>query len=194
MSTRAKIEADFAKAEADLARAATNLAKSCTTHAETDVCLPKAFSNLAKEKVDLVKVDAELAKARASCRAARIELDRLNRVAGMPIGYRSEPTHIAHEAELELAPMDRRKSNEHLGRTLERSTVRPTSRQNDDRRFISHFSSQEVSSKDTGVWQSLAWQAAELSTLTLAYLLYYYVDVHLQIVMLPPSVGSLLVG
>lgn len=85
-------------------------------------------------------------------------------------------------------------SNEHLVRAVEKSATRQPRPQKESRRLAGRFSAQEVSSKDTGAWRSLAWQTVELSSLTLAYLLYYYIDVNLQIAMLPPSVSSLFVG
>jgi hypothetical protein len=211
VSTRANIEADLAKAEEDLANAAANLAKTCATPAETRACLPRAFSNITKVKVDVGQANADLANARIVCRRARIALASLNRVEGMPIDYRSIPTSLVDEAVFDITHIDWRLARSGLAvrksaeiiaesdgwtdKPEERSAaIRSSNQQSEDQGLIRRASVRDVSSNDTGKWRSLAWQAAELSSLTLAYLLYYYIDVNLQIAMLPPSVSSVLVG
>jgi len=50
------------------------------------------------------------------------------------------------------------------------------------------------SARDPRGWRTLGWQTAQLSILTLAYLQYYFIDVNLQIAMLPSPVFPGLVG
>lgn len=56
-------------------------------------------------------------------------------------------------------------------------------------------SKQAASARDPRGWRTLGWQTAQLSILTLAYLQYYFIDVNLQIAMLPsPVLPGLLAG
>jgi hypothetical protein len=57
-----------------------------------------------------------------------------------------------------------------------------------------HFARRKVGDREAPAWRSLVWQSVELCSLILAYLQYYFVDIKLQIAMLPPSVGMLLTG
>jgi hypothetical protein len=55
--------------------------------------------------------------------------------------------------------------------------------------------SRASSARDPRGWRTLGWQTAQLSVLTLAYLQYYFIDINLQIAMLPsPVVPGLLAG
>jgi hypothetical protein len=85
-------------------------------------------------------------------------------------------------------------SNPHLVRAARESAARRPRPQKESRRLAGRFAAPAAGTKDTCAWRLLAWQAAELSSLMFAYLAYYYVDVNLQIAMLPPPVSSLLVG
>jgi hypothetical protein len=78
-------------------------------------------------------------------------------------------------------------------RAVEESATGPTDAQKERRRFTRHFSAQEAGKRNTRASRPLVWQSVQLASLTLAYLQYYYVDVYLQIVMLP-SVSAQLAG
>jgi hypothetical protein len=180
MSTRAEIEAALAEAEAELTVGATILTNGYAVPAETEADVPEAFSNLAK--------------ARASCLAARTALARLNFAEGKPIAYRYERRRMARQAASEKAHTNRRKAN--TDRRRARSALANLNRaelivKNDK---LMTGAVNDPNSGTTASPSNPAWQAVELSSLTLAYLLYYFIDVNLQIAMLPPSVGSLLVG
>jgi hypothetical protein len=85
-------------------------------------------------------------------------------------------------------------TSEHLVCAVKESATKQLRPQKESRRLTGRFTAKVEDTRYARAWWSLAWQAAELSSLMLAYLVYYYIDVNLQIAMLPPSVGSLLVG
>jgi hypothetical protein len=78
-------------------------------------------------------------------------------------------------------------------RAVEESATGPTDIQRERRRVTRRFSAQETSKRNTRASRPLVWQSVQLASLTLAYLQYYYVDVYLQIAMLP-SVSAQLAG
>lgn len=84
-------------------------------------------------------------------------------------------------------------SSEHFSHAVEKSATRQPSPRKESRRFIGHFSAQKAGIRDMRAWRPLVLQTVQLSSLTLAYLQYYLIDVNLQIAMLP-SVVALFAG
>lgn len=166
MNRREELEGALANAKGDLAKAAANLAKAYAGPTETEADLPKVFSSLARAKADVAKAEADLAKARASCFTLHTALARPNIADGRLSAYDFESRRMAQEAAPEKAHTNRRKAN-------------------DNRRFISHFSAQEPSPSDALAGLSILRPTIGLVSLVLAYLLYFHIDVQLQILKLP---------
>ena len=161
MTTQEELEGVLVNAKADLAQAAADIAKAYVDSAKTEAPLPKAFSNLAKAKADLAKAEADLAKARTTCLTVHTTLGRLKLAEGKPSAYGPGPRSLAHEAKTGKAP---RKAN-------------------DNRRF----SAQAFSSRDTLAGPPILRPTISLLALTLAYLLYFHIDVQLQILSQPST-------
>jgi hypothetical protein len=85
-------------------------------------------------------------------------------------------------------------SGKHIDRAVKGSAARSP-----DKKIGNHGVNNPVPAKDSGTkntraWRSLAWQAIQLSSLALAYLQYYFIDVNLQIAKLPPPIHAVLLG
>jgi hypothetical protein len=93
------------------------------------------------------------------------------------------------------SPSDRSASPQsaHARQNLEESTKKMVDPQKKVYRFPGIFSAQKASAGDEPAWRSLAWHVVQLSSLVLAYLQYYFMDVNLQIAKLQ-SVAPLFAG
>jgi len=104
-----------------------------------------------------------------------------------------EPGTTASLSDRDAKPHSTQSSGQPV-RAVQKSVASQSSPRKEYRQFIDLFSGQVAGAGDTRTWRPLVWQAVQLLSLALAYLQYYFVDVKLQIVMLPPSVGALFAG
>lgn len=159
--------------------------------AKAEVALVNAVTNATTVDSVRTEADAEVVKARAHCRwlrAALVELNRSESIAGS--GERTD-TRIKQleDASKRSATASRpsRQPSEHTVRG-ENKRSRNGSRQGKPiRRFNIGFSAQEPSPGDALARPPLLRQSSGLLALTLAYLLYFHVDVQLQILSLPTT-------
>ena len=168
MTIREELKAALGKAEADL----------------TD-----AVINSAKVDAGRVETNANLDQARAHCRQLRVALGELNGTAR--IGFRC----LELSCDLLFSPLtacwlDCLDGRIAVPPELETSSNCPfrISTPSPDQaihRFNIRFSAQEPSPRDALARSSLPRQAIGLLALILAYLLYFHIDVQLQILSLP---------
>lgn len=147
------------------------------------------------------KAHADRRKAKADrrrVRAARGNLNRAELIAKtdrlMTSAVNDPDSGVAASISNPDACSRSTQSSEFLVRAAGKSATRQSRARIGSRRPAGRFTAQEANTKHKRGLRPLAWQTVELSSLTLAYLLYYFIDVNLQIAMLPPSVGALLVG
>jgi multidrug resistance efflux pump len=216
-----KAEADLAKAIADLVKANADLS-AAKVDRPTLVSLVKATADVAKTEADLstAKADlptlvrlvkagadvanakANLSKARAHCLTVRIELDKLNYAEGKPISYvrkangdrrrKVGATHARGHTNRRMAEADRRLARL-ASANLSGAKAIAESNGWTNQLIEGAANGPKLGTTARSSVQLLAWQTIQLFVLILAYLQYYFIDVNLQIALLP-SVAVLLRG
>lgn len=206
-SNLARASAGLAKAEADLAKARASCLTARTALARLNLAegRPSAYRSERRRAAGAAapeRARSDRRKASEDWRLAGPGLSDLNRaelvvnsngwtdkvMKGAVNG--SKPGTTASPSGRDTSPRSTQ-SSEHLVCAVEAPAARQPGPRKEYRRFICHFSAQEAGTRDVQTWQSLAWQTVQLSSLALAYLQYYFIDVNLQIATLR-SVGILL--
>ena len=142
--------------------------------AEAEVQLAEAVEARARLDTDAAEVNANIERARAQCRHARAALAELGR------------TELEHR---ESAFVPEVPSGLLVGggrKPAKRARRRAV------HRLIGGFLARELVAKGAPDWRLLARQAFMLLALVLAYLQYYFFDVHLQVARLPALIVPLL--
>lgn len=83
---------------------------------------------------------------------------------------------------------------EHVDRAVKGSSARSPGEQKENPGVNNPVPAKDSDTRNTRAWRSLAWQAIQLSSLALAYLQYYFIDVNLQIAKLPSPIHAVLLG
>ena len=194
MSLREELEAELAKAEADLTKAEVDLTKAESTFAQVDA--------------DPARPSATLDMARARCRSAQMRCDQLV-IALTELSRAQLAGRSADETErlikgmvgdLELGDAARPSDHDPSPRSTQRHQ-QPVPVAKEPQETISHVKRAASSFglplriySEPGAappLRLLARQSAMLFGLVLAYLQYYFADIHLQIALLP-SVTTIL--
>jgi hypothetical protein len=168
VTKREELEAALAKAEAALANAAINAAKVDGDPAEAN---------------------ANLDKARAYCRRIHAALVKLNLSESIDWSGEWIDTLIKQLEEVSnrgaTASPSSRQSSEHAVGDENKRSQDESRRRKPIHRFNIGFSAQERSPRDALARSTLIRQTIELLALILTYLLYFHIDVQLQILRLP---------
>lgn len=201
-----KLSADVAKAEEDLAKARASCISARDRLAKLNFAEGRPKSHLSGLARATPEAAAQTAQAGArdagiyrdgagasgsGTYAARVTAETGGHRAAP--GQRSAPTTVAPPDFAQPAlNIDGSAETPMKGRaTAGRSGTAPVPFPPD----ASPGSKQAASARDPRGWRTLGWQTAQLSILTLAYLQYYFIDVNLQIAMLPsPVLPGLLAG
>ena len=142
--------------------------------AEAEVQLAEAVEARARLDTGTAEVNANIERARAHCRHARAALAELGRTEL----ERRESEFVPEGSTGPLAGGGRKPAE----RTQRRAV----------HRLIGGFLAREFVAKGAPDWRLIARQAFMLLALVLAYLQYYFFDVHLQLARLPALVVPLL--
>ena len=161
--------------------------------AKVEVDLTDAVINAAKVDAHRLEANAHLDKARAYCRQVRAALVKLNRSESIDWSGEWIDTLIKQLGEVSkrraTASPPSRQLSEHAVRGENKRSQDESRRRKSIHRFNIGFSAQEPSSRDALARPPLLRQTIGLLALILAYLLYFHVDVQLQIVSLPSTFG-----
>lgn len=170
-----RAKADFVKAEADLRKAEAHLDQTATDEANSSVALEKA-----RAQCRLARAYWRYAQFRQ--REARTALAELNHV--QPIdGSEEGPDIAARPAHRDASPRSAQ-SSEHPVRNVEKQQGNISQ----GNKFIGSFAlprHKYLVPEGAPARRLLAEQSVMLLALALAYLQYDFVDVHLQIALLP---------
>ena len=142
--------------------------------AKAEAVLTDAALKAAKADGNRAEANAKLDKARAYCRQLRAALVELNR---------SDSTEAA-KREASASPPSTQLS-EHSVHGENKTAQDESGQRKPIPRFNVGFSAQEPSPRDAPARPPILRQTIGLLALTLTYLLYFHIDVQLQIVMLP---------
>lgn len=167
-AAREYLEADLAKAKAALVNTVTDASKIDANSAE------------ANAKVD---------KARARCRQLRAALVEMDHSEGITRSRERLDTLIKQSEELSkreaTASTPSIQSRDHALRGETKRSQDESRKRKPIHRFKIRFSGQEPSPRDVLARSRLIYQTIELLALILTYLLYFHIDVQLQILRLP---------
>jgi len=194
VTEREELETTLAKAEAALADALGNSANAGADCVEATANLDKVRAYCGQLRTVLLELSrsestAKLDQARAYCRELRTVFLELNRSAAIP--FRCLELSCA----LLVSPrttcwLDYLEAAVATGRRLETSSnslIRAAAPSPGQalHRFDTEFSAQEPGFKDARARPSLVRQTVGFLALVMAYLLYFHIDVQLQILSLP---------
>jgi len=161
--------------------------------AKAEAALAKAVINAAKVDGDPAKANAKLDKARANCRRIRVALIELDdsELIAWSRKWINTPTKQSGEDSKRSAGASppSRPSSEHPVRGENKKSQHESSPRKAIHRINIGFSAQDPKPGDARARPSLLRQAVGLFALILTYLLYFHVDVQLQILSLPSIFG-----
>ena len=143
--------------------------------AEAEIQLAEAVAARARADGDASEVNANIERARAHCRHARAALAELVHTEEK----RAVPAFVPEEPSRPSIGGGRKPAR----RTTWRASIH---------RLVGGLLAREFAAKGAPDWRLLARQAFMLLALVLAYLQYYFFDIHLQLVRLPALLVPLL--
>jgi hypothetical protein len=163
------------------------------TLAKAEAALADAVISSATVDADPVEANAKLDKARAYCRQVRAALVQLNRSESIPWSGERIDARIRLLGEISkqaaaASPCSRQLS-QHAVRAENKKSQDESRQRKQIHRFNIGFPAQEPGPGDALATPPLLRQTIGLLALILAYLLYFHVDVQLQIMKLPSIFG-----
>lgn len=187
VTKRQELEADLAKAEVhrEYLEAALAEAKAALLNTVTDA---------SKIDANRAEVNAKVDKARARCRQLRAALVELDHAGESITRSREQMDTLIRQSE-ELAKQELTASppslpsREHAVRGENEGSQDESGKRKPVHRSKIGLSEKEPGPKDALARSTLIRQTIELFCLVFAYLLYFHIDVQLQIVTLPSAFG-----